>query len=768
MNAVSNWNQRYADWALRHSGKLAALMLVLAALCTAGLHKLQFTTDYRAYFSDDNPELAALEALEQNFSRAETLLVAVEPASGEVFTVETLRAVRALTDRWSQLPYSRGSFSLTSYYEARAEGDDIIAAPLIPEGPISDALPLAEIRARALDEPRLVHGVLPPTADVTGVVFYFELPHQKPAEEISAVADAARALVAQVRAEHPGIQFHLSGLILFNEAMAGAIGDNAKNLYPLAYLVMFGLLALLFRGASAMAGTLLVTLMAVGTAMGAAGWLGITLTAASITAGVIVLTLAIADCVHLLTTYSEQRNSGAEVRQALNYSLRINGQAIFLTSLTTALGFLGMNFSDSPPFRDLGNIVAIGVFAAWIYSVAFLPGWLLRVVPGQSRLSGDFRDALRRFADVVIRHRAAVFAVGAGGILLLASGLPRNQFGDDYVRFFDAEHPFRIASEFTNERLTGMQYVEFGVYAQGPGEIYSEQYLQRLDAFVAWLRAQPEVVKVSSLIDILKRLNQTMNQGDAAYYSLPEQRQLSAQYLLFYEMSLPSGTDLTHLVNLEKSATRVTVQLSTISSGAVRDFDLRARAWQAQHWPAAQQTPGSGISVMFANIALRNFSSMLVGTGIAFALICVLLLMAFRSPRLAAISLVPNLAPAAAGFGAWGYLVGQVGMSLSIVVSLTLGIVVDDTIHLLSRYARARREQQMSAEDALREAFGSVGVALWFTSLVLVAGFAVLSSSSFALTAQLGQLATMVVLLALWADFLVLPPLLLWLDRRRY
>lgn len=755
----------WADLALRRSTPLAWACLLLAAVATAGLGRLEFTTDYRAYFSDDNPELAALEKLERNFSRAETLLVTVAPASGEVFSVDTLTAVRALTDAWSELPYSKGSFSISSYYEARALDDDIIAAPLVPEGPISDALPLSDMRARALDEPRLVHGVIAPDGDVTGVVFYFELPHDKPAQEIGAVADAARALVARVQTAHPQISFHLSGLILFNEAMGGAIENNASTLYPLAYLVMFTLLALFFRGASAMAGTLLVTLMAVGTTMGMAGWLGITLTAASITAGVIVLTLCIADCVHLLATYSSQRAAGDPPDQALHSSLRINGQAIFLTSLTTALGFLGMNFSDSPPFRDLGNIVAIGVLAAWLFTIAFLPGWLRWSVPGRSALAGNPKRMMLTFADFVIRHRRGVFATSLAALLALAAGLPRNSFGDNYIAFFAEDNAFRQASEFTNENLTGMQYMEFGVYAPESGGVYEPEYLQRLNAFVEWLRAQPEVVKVSSLIDLMKRLNETMNGGDAAHYTLPDARELAAQYLLFYEMSLPSGVDLTHLVNLEKTATRVTVQLSTPGSDKVRELAQRAAGWQQQHWPEHMHSPASGVSVMFANIALRNFSSMLVGTAIAFAVICVLLLLAFRSIRLGAISLIPNLAPALAGFGLWGYLVGQVGMSLSVVVSLTLGIVVDDTIHFLSRYARARRELGLSAEDALREAFASVGVALWITSCVLIAGFVVLAQSNFALTSDLGVLASVIVVLALAADFLLLPPLLLWLDR---
>lgn len=756
---------RLADALLRWRLPLAWLTIVLSALAATGLARTSFTTDYRAYFSEDNPELASLEALERNFSRAETLLVAVEARDGEVFSVDTLRAVRALTDAWPRLPYAKGSVSVTDYYDAFADGDDIAASPLIPDQPINDSLPLEEIRARALNEPRLLHGLLAPAGDVTGVVFYFELPHRDPATEIRAVADAARTLVNEVSADHPGVRLHSGGIILFNEAMADAIEWNARHLYPLAYLLMFGLLMVFFRGFSGTVGTLAVTLMSVATAMGAAGWLGITLTAASVTAGVVVMTLAIADCVHLLATYAGKREQGMDSAAALRESLRINAQAILLTSVTTALGFLGMNFSDSPPFRDLGNLVAIGVIAAWLFTLGFMPAWLHWFEPAGGRLSGDPARRMRTLADWLIVHHRPVFLVTAGALLLMAAGLPRNQFGDNYVMFFDEHSEFRQAAEFTNERLTGMQYLEYGVYADGPGGVYEPGFLDDVEAFVRWLREQPEVVKVSVITDLLKRLNETMNRGDAAHYALPATRQLAAQYLLFYEMSLPSGVDVSHMVNLEKSAVRLTVQLNTLGSGEVRAFDRKVGEWQRAHWPEHMHSGGSGISMMFANIALRNFSSMLVGTGIAFTIICVLLFRAFASLRLGLISLVPNLVPALAGFGLWGYLVGQVGMSLSIVVSLTLGIVVDDSIHLLSRYARARRELGLDAAGAIREAYASVGVALWITSCALVTGFAVLASSSFSLTAELGQLAGLVVVLALVADFLLLPALLLWLDR---
>jgi hypothetical protein len=169
---------------------------------------------------------------------------------------------------------------------------------------------------------------------------------------------------------------------------------------------------------------------------------------------------------------------------------------------------------------------------------------------------------------------------------------------------------------------------------------------------------------------------------------------------------------------------------------------------------------------MFSHIGARNIRSMLIGTTIALILISVILVFALRSVRIGLISLVPNLIPAALAFGVWGMLVGEVGLALSVVTGMTLGIVVDDTVHFLSKYLRARREKGLSSEDAVRYAFSTVGLALVVTSIVLVAGFIVLTFSAFALNSNMAVMTAVTIVFALVADFMLLPPLLMALDSK--
>ena len=256
-----------------------------------------------------------------------------------------------------------------------------------------------------------------------------------------------------------------------------------------------------------------------------------------------------------------------------------------------------------------------------------------------------------------------------------------------------------------------------------------------------------------------------MHGDDESYYSIPEQRDLAAQYLLLYEMSLPFGLDLNNQINVDKSATRMIVTLKSMTSTDLRDMDEKAREWMKANAPESMFTYGSGLSIIWAHITGRNIRSMLGAAFWALVLISGILMLAMRSFRLGLLSLVPNLAPAFMAFGIWGFIRGDVGLGLSIVVSMTIGIVVDDTVHFMSKYLRARREDKMEPSDAIRYSFNTVGTAMWVTTVALVAGFLVLTFSGFRMNLDMGLMSAITITLALALDFLFLPTLLMKVDR---
>lgn len=752
---------------VNHPFTVVILSLLLVAAAFSGITQLKQTTDYRVYFGKNNPQLNAFEQFEHQFEQKELLVVGMEAEDGDIFTPDSLAALRELTQRGWELPYALRSSSLSNFQNSYADGDDIIVEALVPEeGPIS-LEQAAKIKAFALSSEETVGNTVAEKGHAAAVYITTPLPRKNLEAEVPEVANAIRALTDEIASKYPGHRFHISGVIMLNDAMAQTTKHDLSVLFPAAYLlILFGLIAYFRRLIPALSTWAVVILATLG-AYGSAGWMGITMNAASMASGMIVMTLAVADCVHILVTYYYGIEKGKDRIEAMAESLRLNLQPVFLTSITTAIGFLSLNFSDSPPFRDLGNIVAVGVIFAFLLSVFFMPAVMMWLpAKGKAEAKRRWTESL---ADFVITHQKRLL-LGVGVLILaMSAGIPLNRFGDNYAEYFAESIPFRSATDFINENVVGMQQLQYTLRSEEAGGINSPEFLAEMERLEAWFLTQPNVRKAISIVDVHKRLNKTMHGDDPTWERIPDSQELAAQYLFFYELSLPQGLSLNTMVDPDKQLTRFIVLMNTVDATELTQLANDAQAWMQTNMPASMVGSAEpvGIGMMFAKIARRNFTSMIGGMFVALVMISGLMMVMMRSFRIGLISLIPNLVPAIMGFGLWGFLVGQIGISLAIVGSMTLGIVVDDTVHFLSKYLRARREGNLSAEDAVRYAFHNVGSALTLTTVILAAGFMIISLSSYQLTAHMGQLTAMTILLALVCDFLFLPPLLMLLDRNK-
>jgi predicted RND superfamily exporter protein len=373
---------------------------------------------------------------------------------------------------------------------------------------------------------------------------------------------------------------------------------------------------------------------------------------------------------------------------------------------------------------------------------------------------------MERIAHFVIRYRTQLLIFFSLFIVFSSSFISRNELNDDFVRYFDQRVPFRQATDYMQTHLSGMTTIELSIDSKKENGVNDPTFLRTVLTMVDWLRQQAETDHVSSITDTLKQLNQNMHADDPKWYRLPNEKALTAQYLLLYELSLPQGLDINHQLDVKKSSTRLIVTFQNLSSNKTIEMESRIRRYFLKQETPYQLTLASP-SLMFAHIGQSNIVNMLLGSFFAFILISFLLGIALRSISLGLISLLPNLIPASIAFGCWGLFVGEVGLGLSVVMGVTLGIVVDDTIHFMTKYRRARYEKGLSPEDAIHFCFASVGRALWITTAVLISGFGVMATSSFKINAQMGLLTAITILIALLIDFLFLPPLLLFLSRKQ-
>lgn len=753
----------FAEWIIRFRWWVILASLLMVGVSASGARFLEFSNDYRVFFSKENPELAAFESLQNTYTKNDNVLFVIAPRDGKVFARETLASIEWLTKEAWQIPYSSRVDSITNFQHTAANGDDLVVRNLVKDAQSMPDKELERVRRIAVEEPLLLNRIISPRAHVTGVNVNIILPG-KELSEGPEVVKKVRELVDQLRQRDPNLEVRMTGMVMMNNAFYEYSQKDSRTLVPIMLGVILLITYLSLRSGYGTLATLLVMIFSIATAMGLAGWLGFKLTPPSATAPTIILTLAIADSIHILSTLFQKMRTGLALREALVESLRINWQAVFLTSFTTVIGFLSLNFNDVPPFRDLGNIVAMGVVAAWIYSVTFLPAFIA-VLPMRTKpAAAHTRFTMERFGDFVLQHARPLLwgmVLFTVGLLLL---IPRNEMNDQFVNYFDKDVEFRNATDFTVANLSGVYQLGYSLKAGASGAISDPEYLRKVDQFAEWFRIQPKVMHVTSLIETMKRLNKNMHGDDPAYYRIPESRELAAQYLLLYEMSLPFGLDLNNQINVDKSSSLVRVTLENLTSKETIAMDQKAQAWLREHAPPYMHTQAADPTLMFSHIGQRSTYSMISGNVAALVLISVILIFAFRNLKIGLISLIPNLIPAGMAFGLWGLLVGQVGMASSVITSLTFGIVVDDSIHFLSKYLLARREQGLTAREAVLYAYRTVGAAMVVTTVILVAGFSVLTLSDFEMNYSMGLLSSITLSFALLADLILLPLLLMKWD----
>ena len=756
---------RFATAIVNNRIKCAIVTLALAFVVFAGIPNLKLDTDGRVFMADENPDKVFLDRFEQEFAKDDNLAIIVKPADGEVFTPRTLGAIGALTEDLWNLPYVRLVNSITRFQNTYADGDMMVVEDLVPDPQMVTAEEAAKARATALDRVEIVNSLISADGGASAISVIFRLPGVDLVSEIPNINAEAEPLLKRYRAEYPDIEFKASGSVAISQAFATASQKDGETLTPAMLVAMLLVVGILLRTVT---GSLLILVLAALSALvslGALGWTRIPINSATAVAPLMVITLAVASSVHVLSSIRQTMQQTADRTEWARRALADHGLGITVAIFTTGIGFLSLNFSISPPFQQLGNMVAAGMIGVWIFTIFLLPGLICWLPIKQISKAASVDRFMVWLGEFVIRHQRRLLLGIPVIIIGFAAGISQIKLEDDFLRYFDERFETRQATDLYETNLGGLNVLEYSVDTGIESGINSVAYLESLDAFAEFLRAQPEVSHIRILSDTIKRLNMNMNGDDPSFYRIPETDEEASQYLFLYELSLGYGMDLTDQINVDRSSTRVSAFVPFATTSQLLALDDRIQEWFTANTPELT-SPVTGQTHVYTMISARDVPSMLKGTTLALVFISFVIFLVLRNFKLGLVSLVPNLVPAAMGFGLWGYMVGNVTLAVSIVVAMTLGIVVDDTVHFILKYANARKRGD-SAEDSVRYAFKSVGMALTVTSLGLVIGFAILGQSGFAVNRDMARLTAITLSFALFVDFLFLPPLLIFLDRMK-
>lgn len=744
---------------LQHRYLLALLSLAFLIMTMLGIHRFLFTSDVHNFFFPDHEKMLEYNRLLDNFAPLNSLVYVIDFADEEVFRRDNLRLINSLTEQLRNTPYSSRVRSISNAKYSVGDSGTLYVDELFSD---LDALSDADIaqRRKFVDEDEFLRDVLASTtSNVIAIYVDIEWPSLFRLTELNEVMDFASNFKRQFESEHPGMAVYHSGDVALEYAMLEASKRDMTQLFPYIFVLGFFILLFFLRSVTLVITGFAVVVCAILSVIGIAGWLGVIFDQSSTNVVFLVFIIGLADVVHVMMNYIEALQRGQSKYTALEQSLRINLRSLFLTSLTTGIGFLTLNNSESPTFIYMGNLSALGVLVAFIFTLTLLPVLILTLPHKQALQPPNLSALMQSATNVALKYRRAIVVSTLILVSVCAACIPLNRLNDDALKYFEPDTPIRQSVSFYEKHLMNRQQVFFGIDSGEAGGVNDPKFTHNLQRFEQWLKQQPEVTRVFSYASLLKQLNKNMHDEAPAAYRLPDTRPLAAQYLLLYQMSLSPDQALDDVINQDESATRVLVVTRELRNHEMLDLEKRARDWLGREFPNTNIFVSSD-DLMLAKLSQDVKHSMISGSAWAILLIALALLWGLKSLKYAGISMLPNAFPAVAVYGLWGLFGDDVTMAVAVTFSISLGIIVDDTVHILSKYQNARRVG-IPAEQAIHQTYRSTGPALVVTSLVICTGLFIQSLSDFGITSTIGIICAPIIAFALLFDFYFLPGVLL-------
>ena len=742
--------------------------LVLVLILGRGITSVVFDPDMERFFPKGHPATSLSYEIDETFIRTDNLVIAINAKNNSIFTKKTLSLIESLTEKSWTVPYSIRVDSLTNYSYVRSVDDDLLVEPFI-ENAVSLEDSFIKQREKIVEEEEIIFGSLISKDKKTTVISIIVDPPNPDANiKLIDTVEYMLEYVDEAKSNHPELDIRVLGTPYQEYISPKMVLSEMPIVMPSMLLLILVSVFFLLRSVFAVLATILVIVLSLIATFGSVGYIGNALNQMVITIPILIITLALADCVHLFSIFFQQRVKGHSGKESMIRSLELNLQPLFLTTLTTCIGFLSFNVLDVPPLQDLGNFVSIGIAMAFIFTIFFAaPLFSFFEIKAPESVNQQI-NLSRKIAKFSLKNsKTLLWSVPLASLLLICL-IPLNVLDENPTQMYDEGFTSFSADTLWLDEMLGVTFPVSFKASSNNGSVSEPEFLKKIDNFVKWLETQAEVNHVTSLAHTMKNLNKSMHGDDPEWETIPESEELSSQYLFFYEMSLPMGLDLNSSISQDRASTKISANLDDMSGKDFLKFDKKVRAHIQENNLTEIISPAAGFRVVFSHISMVIVNSLLFGVFLGLLSITLLLGLFFRSIPFGVLSAFPNVLPIAAAFGIWALYDGQVGFMVAVGMGSTLGIIVDFTVHLLSKYDLARREMGQSPEEAVVFAFESVGFALIVMTIVISLGFLVLNLVNFMPLHDFARFSTISFLMALIIDFLLFPNLLVRFDKRKF
>ena len=741
-------------------GAVLAVTLALLALRPS----IQFDASLESFFEPDDVRLTRVSDVLDQFGSSVPIVLALE--AHDVFDPEVLRLVDRLTRKMRDVEYVDRIASLTAVDVVRGGEDGIEVAPLVDELPRT-AEEARAIRERALADPTLVGNVVSADGTVTAIVVELVYIGGKDDEYPPwVVGEFEKILAAEDLSALESV--HMTGMAPIFSAIRDAILRDTLVLSVIPAVLIFVGLQFVFRN-------LVATLLPI-TVIGftglwtvlAMGIAGKPLTMATTLLPPLLFVIGMADAVHFLNQYYRAHLEEPDRVRALRTALRRVAVPCVMTSVTTMLGFLSLRVSPLVPIQDFGLFAAFGIAVALVLTLSLVPAALrLAGDPAPERLreyeSGRFATVLDAVSNGVAKHRIAIVAVTAVATVVVLAGVPRIRVESHVRTYFKASSVVAQGIDFVQDHLAGTDILVLVVSTDEPGGVKDPAVLRFAEQVERRLEERAAIDRVEGVPDVVRRMNRVLHADDPTFERIPDTRDEVAQFLLLYEMGSPER--LAAAMNGDATALKLVARTRAVSSADATAVIRDVEGFLAEHTPDGVRVEVTGPVHLLSEMEAGLVRSQIKSFAFAFVMIFVAMLVMLRAPALAMLSMVPNVLPVVAALGVMGWAGIRLDSFTVMIASIAIGIAVDDTIHYLHRF-REEHHETGDLRVAMDRTIHSTGRAIVATSVILVCGFLVTVFSSFKPPIYFGVLSSLTVVVALLADVLVLPALLLILRPR--
>ena len=747
---------------VNHRIKVILGSLLIIFTISFGMKFLETPSGYRGFVEEDFKYYKDVLDLEEKYGNIDVLTFVVKPEEGNIFQKDVLSLIHELTEISWQTPYSSRVSSITNHQYTTVDGDDISISDFVDNVDSLSTNEIANLYNAAVLEDAVVNFVMSESGKIGLVNINLEMPEDIAFQEPISFAWEQKNYFED---RYEDIFVGVAGSAQFSHNFQSTSESDASKMYPSFLLLIIILTYILLRSVVASIISLIVIILSILPSLGAAGWLGFEVQPPLITAPIIILTISLTHAIHMLSIGLTNMTEGMTKNDAIIESLKINFVPIFLTSFTTAAGIAGINFGERPAYSEMANTVVIGAGIGFILSVTMLPA-MFSLLPINARKRKSYvLEVLKNLGELIYKFKERFVIVITAICIAVFSLLPNLHFDDYFSTYFDRVPEWLEVKNTVDPEFGSSFYIFSDMQSNEPDGITNPEYLKKLDEFESWLLTQPEVADVSTISDVIKTLHKNMNGGLDEYYAIPDNKALIAQYLLLYEFSVPYGMDLKNQMTADKSESRLLIRLNMATSKESIEFNERTDEWIRNNLQEYQTDGVVGIPIMMPYVYQENTNGLMRGLLFSFSFIVIVIGITLRSLKLGLISIVPNVVPFILSYGILAIFTNIVTFSHTLSILVSLGLVVDATIHFLSKYKKAE-SLNLNASDAIQYCFKYVGFPIIVASICLFSGFAFLLQSSFQTNFILGGMCALIILIALIIDLFLLPALLLIFRRK--